>query len=77
MSPGRDPAETGADLFPVSLGILLTRCPLLEEVPLDVDERIQPLDIAGQLRDLSGELDVVDHVKAANAEARVSLLWAP
>ena len=60
----------------MSLGILLTRCPLLEEVPLDIEERIQPLDIAGQLRDLSGELDVVDHLKVANEMAVDSLLWA-
>jgi hypothetical protein len=75
--PGCDPAQAGADLFPMPLRVLLIRRPLFEEVPLDIDERIQPLDIAGQLRDLSGELDVIDHLKVANEMARDSLLWAP
>jgi predicted nucleic acid-binding protein len=68
--------EAGADLPPVSLRIFLVRRSLLEEVPLDVEDRIQTLEIAGELSNLSGELDVIDHLKAANARAGDSLLRA-
>ena len=73
LSPGGDPSEAGSDLFPVSFGVLLVRSPLLEEVPLDVEDRIQPFDIAGELHNLSDELGVVDHLEAANVRARDSL----
>src|ERR1700680_9269 len=78
-SPGRDPDKTGANLLPVSPGVLLVRRPLLEEVPLDVEDRVQPLDIARELGNHSGELGVIDHDKAANVGARDCLhrkAWA-
>jgi hypothetical protein len=54
----------------VTLCVLLARCPLLEEVPLDVEDRIQALNVAGEFRDHSSELGVIDHLNAANVEAR-------
>jgi hypothetical protein len=55
---GRDDAHPGANLFQPALGLRTIAGRGLKQPSLAVDQRIEPFDVASQVRDHSGQLGI-------------------